>query len=75
MRLNEYLDQNSMNQSAFAKRVGVTAEAVSQWISGVRSPRPKNILQIERETNGAVSFHDWHQNDNAAPITQGAVHE
>lgn len=60
MTLNEYLAQNSLTQSNFAERIGVSSEAVNQWVKGVRSPRPKSILDIERETDGAVSFHDWH---------------
>lgn len=65
-RLSDYLSQQQITQSSFALRIGVTAEAVNQWVNGKRSPRPESILDIERETEGAVSFHDWH---SPAPST------
>ncbi len=60
MTLTEYLSTNNLTQAAFAERVGVSAEAVNQWVKGKRFPRPESIMDIERETAGQVRVADWY---------------
>ena len=49
-----------------ASKIGVTASAVSQWISGHRRVPAERCPQIERATSGAVRCEDlrpdvpWH---------------
>ena len=59
MTLHEYLETRSLTQSAFAERIGVSSEAVNQWVKGKRIPRPEFIRGIECETEGAVAAADW----------------
>jgi DNA-binding transcriptional regulator YdaS (Cro superfamily) len=60
MTLTEYLSTNNLTQSAFAERIGVSSEAVNQWVKGKRFPRPESIMDIERETGGKVRVADWY---------------
>lgn len=42
-------------QKATAARIGATRQAVWYWLRGERNPSPKFVLEIERQTNGAVT--------------------
>ncbi|MEA9550512.1 Cro/CI family transcriptional regulator [Xanthomonas campestris] len=42
-------------QAALARRLGVSPQAVSQWVKGHRPVPPKHAIAIERETG--VSRH------------------
>ena len=43
--IRKYREQNGMTQEAFAKLLGVTQGAVSQWESGERKP---DIIMVKR---------------------------
>ncbi|MEM4359699.1 MAG: helix-turn-helix transcriptional regulator [Candidatus Bilamarchaeaceae archaeon] len=58
MRLCEYLEQNSMSQAEFARRLGVTRQAVQAWCRGKRSPRPELAKKIIVETRGLCGWDD-----------------
>ncbi len=58
MRLNDYLQQKGLTQEQFALLVGVKQNAVSQWISGERYPRPLHLKKIKKVTKGVVSGDD-----------------
>lgn len=45
-------------QSALADACGVSPQAVSQWIRGIRPVPIERCLPIERATNGAVTRRD-----------------
>lgn len=55
MDIATYLKQSNLSQDEFAKRVGVTQAAVSQWLRGVNRPSPKTAISIEAATDGAVT--------------------
>lgn len=40
------LDKNGGNQSELARHVGVSPQAVQQWIAGETSPRGKNLIKV-----------------------------
>jgi len=44
-------------QAALANALGVTAQAVNQWVSKGRIPAER-VLEIERATEGKVTRHD-----------------
>lgn len=63
--LAKYLeDNNKETQTAFADRAGVSAQAVSGWLSGERWPDVTSAVAIARATDGAVPVESWvRQND------------
>lgn len=58
MRLAEYLDQNDLTNTAFARLVGVKPAAVSKWLRGTRPDWPQ-LLRIRDATGGAVTPNDF----------------
>lgn len=44
--------------AALAGRVGVSSQAVSQWLSGVTRPSLENAKAVEAATEGAVRWRD-----------------
>ena len=61
MKLNRYLSLHDMTLTDFAKKVGVSAEAVRRYSNGQRMPRPKQLQRIREVTNGAVEPNDFIQ--------------
>lgn len=59
MRLNQYLVQNSMTATAFAKQVGVSNVAVWKWLNRVSMPTGKHMVLVDRLTDGQVTSADW----------------
>ena len=59
MNLQDYLTQQGITPSEFAKRIGVSQPTVSRYLRGVRFPRLKHLVAIERETGGAVRASDF----------------
>ena len=59
MKLAEYITSHGTTQDAFAKAIGVTPEAVRLWCLGLRTPRPKAVLAIRKETGGKVDWQDF----------------
>ena len=45
-------------QSELAKRISVTAQAVNQWVGGLRPVPAKHCIAIEEATEGAVTRYD-----------------
>jgi DNA-binding transcriptional regulator YdaS (Cro superfamily) len=66
MKLNTYLDANGIDRAAFAKQIGVSAEAVRLWICGSRAPRRQHLDAIRAATNGAVTANDFFADQSAA---------
>jgi len=61
MRLNTYLEDNSLTAAEFATRVGdVTGEAVRLWAAGRRMPEAAIAQRIVDATGGAVTVQDLH---------------
>lgn len=42
-RLKLYLDHYGISQADLAKRLGVGTSSVSNWVNGVKTPRPKKV--------------------------------
>lgn len=59
MRLENYLEKMKLTQEQFAQTIGVKQNAVSQWISGDRSPRPNSMRRIYEVTKGKVTANDF----------------
>lgn len=47
--LKALLAERGMSQAELARRVGVTAQAVSGWVAGGVTPTHENIVRIEEE--------------------------
>lgn len=59
MKLENYLTDKKLTQSEFAAMVGVEQSAVSQWLSGLRTPRDAFKKKIFEVTKGAVTANDF----------------
>jgi len=56
-RIKELLDiKNGGNQSALAKHVGVSPQAVQQWVAGETSPKGKNLEKAAEFLNATKSY-------------------
>ena len=59
MVLGEYLQETQLTRSQFAKRIGVSSEAVRRYVAGERIP-DKNIMgKIALATGGKVTANDF----------------
>ena len=59
MRLNQYLVQNEMTATAFAKQIGVSNVAVWKWLNRVSMPTGKHMVIVDRLTDGQGTSADW----------------
>lgn len=60
MRLSEYFEKFYVNQSVFAKKVGISRTALNNYAKGT-IPRLDRAYKIQELTNGLVtiSLDDW----------------
>lgn len=40
----------NLNQAQIAKKLGITQQAVSRWMTGKSSPSYKNLLKLQKAT-------------------------
>ncbi len=69
MKLKEYLAKNAIKQKDFAKKIGVTDVAVTNYCLQNRVPKPSVMAKIYAATGGLVdanSFFDLPVNSPAA---------
>ena len=59
MRLDQYLQANGLNCGQFAKRIGVSGNAVYYWCIGERRPSIQNTIAIEEATGRQVTARDF----------------
>jgi DNA-binding transcriptional regulator YdaS (Cro superfamily) len=60
MQLQEWLDNERITYTDFAKRVGTKhARTVERYAKGARHPRPAMMAAIRRETGGKVTADDF----------------
>jgi plasmid maintenance system antidote protein VapI len=59
MNLKEWLDENGIKRSAFAKLVDVGPPTISRIIGGDRVPSRELIIRIHDVTKGEVTWKDW----------------
>jgi len=58
MTLNTYLKNRHLSYGQFAKKIGVSRNAVYFWATGRRRPSIENTLKIEAETDRLVTARD-----------------
>lgn len=58
MKLRDYLKQERISQSEFARRLGVSQGMVWQWLNAKRQIAGEKVLPIEKVTAGKVSRHE-----------------
>ena len=56
--IKQVVDDFSGGQAALARELGISPQAVSQWVRGRRPVPPRLAIRIESATGGAVSRHD-----------------
>ena len=69
MKLKEYLALNAVKQKDFARNIGVSEVAVTNYLSGNRFPKPYVMRKIFEATGGLVdanSFYDISPSGSAA---------
>lgn len=49
-RINQLLNANDWSQTDLAKRVGVSPQAVQQWVKGTSAPRGKSLTKLSMVT-------------------------
>jgi transcriptional regulator with XRE-family HTH domain len=59
MQLAEYLRLNGMTAAVFARQVGMTRQAVGNYLSGDRFPHPEKLIRIKEVTAGLVTAEDF----------------
>jgi predicted transcriptional regulator len=59
MKLKDYLVENGIVHSYFAKKVPTSPQKLSAWIGGHSKPRLESIIKIEELTKGKVAARDW----------------
>lgn len=63
--LLRWLRRAKKSQRCFARRVGVTAGALSQWLHGRTAPTLEHAADVEIATGGAVPAAAWTQKPRA----------
>jgi predicted transcriptional regulator len=66
MTLTDWLAKENLSHAAFAERIGVSQAAVTRYVRGARFPHRGVLSRIKAETNGAVTFSDFLEVEEAA---------
>lgn len=69
MTLKEWMSQKGLTQQEVADAVGTHQTNVSAWLRG-RAPGPHFIIEVEKLTEGAVTFYDWFPRKGQATPTE-----
>ena len=64
MKLAEYLQQENMTQTAFAKKAGLPIPRVNEWIKGKGRPTLDGLAAVVKATGGAVGLADFVSMEN-----------
>lgn len=72
MRLSEYLANQKISDSEFARRVGVSHSLVHRWKSGEKRPSMETASRIRDATGGAVTADDFMDPPSTAIMGEGA---
>lgn len=59
MKLIDYMQNNGLNASAFASKVGVPASTIFRLLKGDRNPGLDLLEKIAKTTEGAVMPNDF----------------
>jgi len=60
MHLKQYLAENNVAIPTFAKKIGVSVQAVHRYCSGERTPKSDVMSKIRDETGGKVQPNDFY---------------
>jgi len=69
MTLQEYLARNGLSQAAFARRIGVSQQAVQRYVDGKRVPKRALAKKIVEVTGGQVTYQDLLEAYTAEPAS------
>jgi len=58
MSLKEYIQNENLSPSAWAKRVGISQPIITRYLSGARGVSFKTALRIQGATGGMVRVED-----------------
>ncbi len=64
-RVNQLLEANNWSQTELAKRVGVSPQAVQQWVKGTSAPRGKSLTKLSVVTGLPEHWFFMAPGDNA----------
>lgn len=59
MKLSEWLTENRVSRAEFARQVGVSGAAITQWCDGSIYPSREMAERIVEVTNGSVTPNDF----------------
>jgi len=59
MTLKEYIQINRISQARFARRCGISRQAINHFIAGRRYPSPETMRRILLASNGEIKPNDF----------------
>jgi transcriptional regulator with XRE-family HTH domain len=59
MKLREYIEKEGLRKDLFAKKLGISAATLSNWLMGRTEPKIAQALRIQRLTKGYVKIKYW----------------
>jgi predicted transcriptional regulator len=59
MKLSQYLVLNGISQKRFAADLGVCQATIHKYLYEKSCPSGKRMMQIYKQTEGAVNLEDW----------------
>lgn len=62
MHLHEWLKQKKLTDQQFADMIGCSRSAVTHYRAGRRMPSPYTMLEIQKVTDGEVTWDDMVEN-------------
>lgn len=58
--MREYIDKSAISVTEFAKQIGVSRQAVYDYMSGEKMPKRATMQNIEAVTRGKVKPQDFY---------------
>jgi len=76
--LRALLQERGVSQAALARRLGLTPQAVSAWVTGGTTPSRDNVVLIEDELavqprGSLLTVAGWAHEDTAAPTVESLI--
>jgi len=68
--IHEYLKNAHLTRAEFARRLGVTPQAVSRWVHGASVPRPGLMMTIAEITGDEIPVEYWLRRARAREVTK-----
>lgn len=62
-KLKKYIIENCITQHKFAKKIGISPNALINILKGSNFPRIPTAYEIEKVTKGEVTVYDWTRTD------------